>query len=259
MTGPASHGLAVDEAGPSDGPRVVLVHGSMDRMTGFAKVVRVLAGRCRVVRYDRRGYARSVGHPGPFEIEHHVDDLVAIVGDQPSVVVGHSFGGNVALAAAQRHAAIRAVGIYESPLSWLAWWPGGSAGTAALAAPDPHEAADVFMRRLAGEARWEGLPEGVRAARRAEGRVLVAELSSLRRRAPWDPDLIAVPVVVGRGSRASEHQARGTEYAASVIPGAHLITIEGAGHLAMATHPGEFVSQLVDPVVAHLGPSLNPE
>ena len=41
------------------GPLVVLVHGSMDRSASFIRTERHLDGR-HVVRYDRRGYGRSV-------------------------------------------------------------------------------------------------------------------------------------------------------------------------------------------------------
>ena len=69
---------------------------------------------------------------------------------------GHSYGGNVALALADRHPdLVQAVGVYETPLSWLDWWPGSTAGADALATSgDPAEAAERFMRRLVGDERW---------------------------------------------------------------------------------------------------------
>ena len=38
----------------------MLVHGAMDRSGGMLRVRRVLQSSCRVLRYDRRGYARSL-------------------------------------------------------------------------------------------------------------------------------------------------------------------------------------------------------
>lgn len=86
------------ETGPDDGPVVVLVHGSMDRSTGMLALARQLDHQWRVVRYDRRGYARS-SHDGPFDVADQVADLWRIVGDRRVVLFGHSYGGNVALAA----------------------------------------------------------------------------------------------------------------------------------------------------------------
>ena len=65
-------------------------------------MARLLQPHCRVLRYDRRGYGRSWPHPGPFTVNDQVDDLEELLADRPAVVVGHSYGGNVALAAAVR-------------------------------------------------------------------------------------------------------------------------------------------------------------
>jgi pimeloyl-ACP methyl ester carboxylesterase len=59
-------GLHVVERGAgAPGPLVVLVHGSLDRCAAFARVVAAepLAG-LHTIRYDRRGYGRSI-HAGP--------------------------------------------------------------------------------------------------------------------------------------------------------------------------------------------------
>src|SRR4051812_47216291 len=64
-----------DDPDPS-APLVVMVHGSMDRGAAFARV----AGHLRelpTVRYDRRGYGRSVGLGAP-DLEGHATDLLAI-------------------------------------------------------------------------------------------------------------------------------------------------------------------------------------
>ena len=64
-------------------------------------------------------------------MDAQVADLVDVLAGRPAVVFGHSYGGNVALAAADRHPdLVRAVGVYETPLSWLDWWPGTTAGSA---------------------------------------------------------------------------------------------------------------------------------
>ena len=92
---------------------------------------------------------------------------------------------------------VERVAVYESPLSWLDWWPGETAGSAALAAAggDPASDADAgetFMRRLVGDEKWDRLPPSTRAARRAEGPTMLGELGDLRVRAPWDGALITV-------------------------------------------------------------------
>jgi len=137
-----------------------------------------------VLRYDRRGYGRSWPHAGPFTVANQVDDLVTLIGDRKAVLVGHSFGGNIALAASVRLGSqVFGVSTYETPLSWMEWWPGTTAGAMAVASSES-EAAENFMVRLIGHKRWEALPERTREERKREGAALVGELSSLRKNEP---------------------------------------------------------------------------
>lgn len=250
---PGSDGGAIDfdEAGDPGAPLVALIHGTMDRGAGMLKVSRRLDGSWRVLRYDRRGYGRSTPHPGPFGIEQQVADLVALLQQRPAVLVGHSFGGNVALATAQRHPhLVRGVVIYETPLSWEPWWPGTTAGAAAMSwADDPAAAAEGFMRRLIGDDRWETLPERTRATRRAEGPAMVGELADIRAAAPWHADRIDVPVAIGVGERARPHHVEGMARLAAGLHGATLTTLPGCGHAAPTTHPDLFCDLLVNPLL----------
>lgn len=225
-------------------PLVALVHGSMDRAATFARVGRELGDRA-TVRYDRRGYGRSVAFGPPTDVGGHVDDLLALLGGRQAVVLGHSFGGVVALAAAVRAPEqVVAVVAYEAPLTWRPWWPSGTAGEMAVQALDPEAAAEAFMRRMIGDQRWADLPARVRADRRAEGPALVAELGALRRAVPFRPSEVAVPVLVARGSRSAAHHRRGAEELAAEIPDASLHDVEGADHGAHLTHPAE-VARLI--------------
>jgi pimeloyl-ACP methyl ester carboxylesterase len=221
---------------------VVLVHGSLDRGAAFARVVAAepLAG-LHTLRYDRRGYGRSVDVGPPAGLDEHVDDLLAVIDGRPAVVAGHSYGGLVALVAAVRAPdLIRAVAAFEPPQPWAPWWPRGSPGSAAAAA-GPADAAEAFLRRMVGDDRWEALPERTRAARRREGTALAAELRSVRSAPapPLDPGALAVPVVVGRGTRSAEHLRRSAAELAAAVPGAVLVEVDGADHGAHLTHPVE--------------------
>jgi pimeloyl-ACP methyl ester carboxylesterase len=235
--------LWVEEAGPADASPIVLVHGSMDRSAGLLKLSRRLDEAHYVVRYDRRGYGRSGELPGPYTLQVHVDDLEHVLAGRRVVVFGHSYGGNVALALAQRRPdLLQAVAVYETPLSWLPWWPATTAGSDALATVDgaplqPADAAERFMRRLIGDDRWRRLPARTRRARRAEGAAMIEELDDLRQRAPWDPAAIEVPVVAMRGAQGAEHHRRSTAHLGAVLADCRVIDIEGARHFGPNTHP----------------------
>lgn len=237
-----------EEAGPDGAPLVILIHGSMDRSAGLLKLSRRLVVEHRVLRYDRRGYGRSTPHPGPFGIAEQVADLVSLLGDRHAVVFGHSYGGNVALAlAARRPDLVRAVGVYETPMSWLDWWPSTTAGGDALAGQDdPADAAERFMRRLVGDERWQRLPSGTRRARRAEGAAMVGELGDLRSHAPWEPAAIAVPAVAIHGTLGAAHHGASTAYLGDVLADCKVVEIDGAKHFGPNTHPDAVAAVLVD-------------
>lgn len=232
--------------GNGDGPHITLVHGSLDRSAGLLKLSRRLDDRYLVTRYDRRGYGRSFPSDGPFGIDRQVEDLVAVLRSldrlpRPSVIVGHSYGGNVALAAAQRHPElVDAVVTYETPLSWREWWPGDSAGGDALAwQADPAESAERFMRRLIGDDRWERMPPSSRRARRQEGTAMVGELTDLRTGPPWEASAIEAPVLALHGEFGQAHHRLGAETIASDLPNAELGVLPGARHPGPNTHPDQ--------------------
>lgn len=246
-------GLAVHAHARSDGsdpstPRVVLVHGTMDRATSLAKVARRLPD-LEVLRYDRRGYgdSRVDGEgqvvPIPETVEDHVVDLLAVVDGRRSVVVGHSMGGTIALAAAARHPdLIAAVAAYESPRPWVDWWPTSSPGgrVAGDATLDPATAAERFMRRMIGDAQWERMPASSRETRRSEGPALVSDMASIRGVRAYDDDALTMPVVAARGELSQDHHSRAAAEIARSVPDGRLVTIRGARHGAHLTHPDEF-------------------
>ena len=235
---------------------VVLVHGSLDRGATFVRVVRRLPD-LYVVTYDRRGYHHSRPAGVARTLDEHVADLVALVGSGPAVVVGHSYGGDVALGAALAAPdAVRAVGVYEPPLPWKPWWPRRSARS--IAEEDPGAFAESFFRRVVGDAGWERLTEPVRAARRADGPALVAELTDLRRGdARLDPGSLRQPAVLGRGERSLEHHRRAIDALAEEIEHHEVVEIPGATHGVLLGHPDGFaalvrrVVELADGGVEH--------
>ncbi len=240
-----------DESGPVDAEVIVLVHGAMDRSAGLLRLARLLAAARRVVRYDRRGYGRSTPHPGPFGMDGQVADLVSVLAGRRGVGVGHSYGGNAALATAERHPElVTAVAIYETPLSWEPWWPGSTAGASALATQGtPADAAERFMRRMIGDERWEALPERTRETRRREGAAMVGELTDLRLHRPWHADRLHVPVVAAYGARGAEHHRRGREHVAATVAGALLVELAGCRHDAPLREPALFAEQVVAPLL----------
>lgn len=95
-----------------EGPRVVLVHGAMTTGSATWKRQRPLAERWKLVVPSRRGF---VPNPPADESDYDVDaeDIAALL-DDGAHLVGHSFGGLVAvLAAALRPSAVRSLCLLE--------------------------------------------------------------------------------------------------------------------------------------------------
>ena len=109
---PFARGLFVRELGV--GERVVLVHGSVfDGAVTWARQLS-LAERFRLVIPDRRGYGLS---PDADREDFEVDaiDIAELLGEGAHLV-GHSYGGLIALlAAARRPAAVRSLVVVEPP------------------------------------------------------------------------------------------------------------------------------------------------
>ena len=248
-----------DVAGAPSAPTAVVVHGSMDRAAGLLRLSRRLDATHRVIRYDRRGYGRSVDVGPPWTVDANIDDLEALLAaaSVPALVFGHSFGGNVALGlAARRPDLVAAVIVYETPLSWLDWWPGDSAGAAAMAADDPGDAAEAFMRRLVGDAIWERLPASKQAERRAEGAAMVAELADLRRGAPWQGDGIQAPVLALYGEHARPHHLAGMRALVDMIPQCRVAMVPDAGHAGPHTHADAVAAAMAPFVPSFSGDSV---
>jgi pimeloyl-ACP methyl ester carboxylesterase len=224
----------------------------MDRAASFAKVLRRLtAAGAAASGADRAGYASRIDDPIPQpRVAGDAGDLLAGL-EGPSVVVGHSYGGHVALAASlQRPDLVRAVVIYETPRAWMDWWPPDTAGGRAVevvrAGGTPAEAAETFMRAIVGDAVWERLPASTKAARRAEGPALLADMDGIRDAAPYDPAAVRVPVVIARGSESKGQHRLGTDEWRRLLPEASLVVVEGAGHGAHLSHPDAFAGLALD-------------
>ena len=221
-------GLSVTEHVPAHrrpgDPVVVFVHGALDRSTSFARVVRRLPD-LHTLAYDRRGYHRSNDAlPLNTTLDGHVDDLLAVIGGRPAVVVGHSFGGTVALAAALRHdppSTIVSLAAFEPPLPWLeVWTRQAPARRVRPPGQDPAEAKD---------------------ARRADGPALVAELDAIRLdEAPFDVTAMPIPSLFGRGELSIDRHRQGVAWLADHVPGSELMDIPGAAHGAHLSHPDGF-------------------
>jgi pimeloyl-ACP methyl ester carboxylesterase len=261
----ADHQLALTEHLPDDPTRsdllVVLVHGSLDRAGSFARVTRRLSD-LHTVAYDRQGYHRSRnGRTVHTTLDGHIDDLLSVIDGRPAVVVGHSYGGTLALGAALRPDSgglILAVAAYEPPMPWLGTWAtrGGTRDgrSPIVVDEDPGDAAERFFRRMVGDGAWDRLPDRTKGERRADGEALAAELAAIRvDEPPFDVSSLSVPAVFGRGTASLPHHRDAVGWLVEHVRGSELFEIEGAAHGAHLTHPDAF-ADFVRTAIARVAP-----
>jgi pimeloyl-ACP methyl ester carboxylesterase len=89
----------------AQGIPVIMVHGYGSRLESWAAVQPPLALARRVVSYDQRGFGMSERPVGKYGPAAHATDLLRLMDAlniPRAVVVGHSYGGGVALQAALR-------------------------------------------------------------------------------------------------------------------------------------------------------------
>ena len=180
-------------------------------------------------------------------MDEHLDDLAALLdaeGIERAILVGHSFGGALAIEAAARLPdRVAGVVAYEPPYGPVAEpavraaFAGlARATTAAFASGGPAAAAEIFVDGVGGPGSWAALPDRSRAflAREGAGALADAGLSGLQ---PEGLGRIACPVVILLGS-ASEPFYR--PIAAALAAGSRAcarVELGGLRHTAPITEP----------------------
>ena len=273
---PDGAAIAVFETGA--GKPLVLVHGATADHTTWRTSGPILAERHAVHVMDRRGRGASTDGPRdePYDIEREFEDLAAVVtaianengGDVD--VVGHSYGGRIALGAALLTDSIRRLVVYEgAPPD-----PGGHRYQDAdgrvlerieslVAEGDRDAALATFMREIVG------MPEPELAAyrsnpvwprRAAAVDTTIRELRAETSRAASLDALgqVRQPVLQILGGDSSAAFADATAALDDRLRNGRVVTIAGARHAAHHTHAVEFVAAveafLADSAVAHSGP-----
>lgn len=229
--------IAYDEAGR--GPAVILLHGSfLDRGTWDLQMP-ALAAQHRTIRYDVRPFGESTLPDQPYKT---TDDLLAVMEAlkiERAHLVGHSFGGGVAIDFALAH---------PSRVASLALVNSGVTG-ATMPADEQKDAMQVFVSARESEAKavdaWLAL--GLWSASRARPEVMKA-LETITARnaarfrmvappfAPITPPAIdrlgeiRAPTLVVSGDRDTPGNRAVSDVLVKSIPGARLVVITGADH-----------------------------
>jgi pimeloyl-ACP methyl ester carboxylesterase len=219
--------------------RVLLIHGSVGNADTWAPVRPTLERRFEVLAANRSGYP-----PGPLlariDFERQAEELAPLLGDGAHLV-GHSYGGVIALLIAAAHPErVRSLAVSEPPAFGLARGnPDVDDLVARLAdhfehgTRDPSAFAEGFLALVGSEAR---LPERLPPELEQGIRATMAERPPWEAEIPLD-DLAAAPfsklVVSGAHNRAFDAVCDVLEERL----GAERAVLPGAGH-SLARAPG---------------------
>jgi len=215
------------------GPRtVVFVHGLvMDNLSSFYfTLASPVAATNDVVLYDLRGHGRSERPAAGYRVADLVDDLAALLQaldvTRPVTLVGHSFGGLVALAYAAAHPDRVDRLVLIDAHDGAAGWAAQMTTTLALQGPErDHRIAESFQS-------WLGRHSGRKKTRLAEAATALVEhtslIADLAATPPLDLAGIGVPVLAVYGEH-SDVRDRG-EALVATLPACTLVVVPGATH-----------------------------
>ena len=242
------------------GNPMLCIHGTGGSALLWGDAAAELARRGRVIIYDRRGCTRSE-RPDPYDITtvgQHADDaagLLEALEAIPAVVIGRSYGGEVAVDLVQRYPdLVRALILLEPAVfalsaETLAWGEMvRSQLQAAAAAGGPGAASERLYRIMLGDAIWQGFPDAVRQMVVDNGPAVLAEFAGGWSRP--DPAVLArvrQPVLIVSAASSPPAFRSTNDALAGMIPGARRELI-GGGHLLNPAAPVvlDFLEDVLD-------------
>ncbi len=240
------------------GPRPVLaLHCTMAHSGAWKGLSAELGDLAHFTAPDMFNHGRSPDWQGPGDLpETMVAAMADLLPDAPVDLIGHSFGGLLAVMLALRDPArLRSLTLIE-PVIFGALrgrrddlYDSESAGMVpvfdTLGAGDPALAARIFNRRWGGGGeRWPSLSEASRAAMTRGVQVLPEANGAIYHDAPGLTrpgalDTLTMPALVICGGATGPVMAAITEAVTESLPDARRIEVPGAGHMVPITHPRE--------------------
>lgn len=254
------------EAG--SGPGVVCLHSNAGSSGQWRALMDLLAPKFHVLAADSYGAGKSPAWPTDRTIRLRdevalLEPVFARAGDEFSLV-GHSYGGGIALIAAMVHRRrVRAMALYEPTLFALVEQESSSPNdvdgirnvvaesVAALDRGDQAQAARCFIDCWMGEGSFDRMPERVQAAT-AESVKNIQGWKDALFDEPTPVDAFAaldVPVLLMVGTRSPLSSRAVARRLARVLPKVDVVELEGLGHMGPVTHP-EVVNERISGFLA---------
>ena len=244
------------------GPTVLLLHSSGSSGRQWQSLMEQLAGRMQSIAVDLHGHGGT--GDWPHERTLTLDDEVALLAPLldrhgPVHLVGHSYGGAVALKAATRHPdRVLSVASYEPVLFRLLldYHPRDATSLDVLRAAASirnairrgalADAAERFIDYWSGAGTWSSLPTVQQAVIAARMPAVFRHFDALFADGLKRADLgrLSIPVLCLTGTRTRPVMRRIGELLALAMPQAMHRRVPEAGHMGPLTHAAEVNAQL---------------
>jgi pimeloyl-ACP methyl ester carboxylesterase len=252
-----------------EGEAVVCLHASASSSGQWRPLMELLGRRYRSIAPDLVGYGRSPAWQGESDLwlNDEVDSLAPVLeaAGQRFSLIGHSYGGAVALKAALRYRErLRCLIVYEPVLlSVLLTQAPDHLATAEITALRDETiraveqdalatAAERFVDYWLGLGTWATLPETRRMPMMQSMRKVAAEWHA----ASNEPTPLAefasldTPTLYLTGALSPAPTREIAGLLASVLPRVELVELDGMGHMGPITHP-ERVNAAIEQYLMH--------
>jgi pimeloyl-ACP methyl ester carboxylesterase len=247
------------------GVPVICLHSGGLSSRQWSRLAGMLATTHRAIVPDLIGYGRSGAWPAgePFHYQADVDAVLALARtlDQPAHVVGHSYGGFLAMHIA-RAIPVRSLALYE-PVTFSVLDPARDA--AALAAlyiksawePDASGVDErwftSFIDWWNGAGAWQALPADTANAFRAVGWKLYEEVRTLSADTTGAAKFaeVTAPALIMGGGKSPMTERRVCERLAETLPAGELKMFDAAGHMGPISHHAAVNRAILDHIRAH--------
>jgi pimeloyl-ACP methyl ester carboxylesterase len=244
-------------------PTALLIHSGGFTSRQWRKLAETLAPRFDVLAPDLLGYGETGAWPNgkPFHFTQDVAFLENLLGDTPAHLVGHSYGGFLALQLAlRRPELVRSIAVYEPVAFGILDEVEDADARAALNLVRQEWIADAngvdegwlrdFVNWWNGAGAWERLAEETRASMRSVGWKVFQEVITLAAdrtdRATYAT--IAAPTLVLGGERTPLAERRVVEKLGAALPNATARFFPNVGHMGPISH----ASLINEAIAAHL-------
>lgn len=249
---------------PSARPTVVLLHSSASASRQWSALAARLAARFDVRTVDFHGHGGRPAWSGAKPLT--LADEVALVepilkAGRPVHLVGHSYGGAVALkAAALNPSAVASVAVFEPVLfRWLFDAAADSSAAREVMAVaetmrkyldrgDAYRAAALFLDYWAGTGTWASMSIERRDSAAIRMRSVMAHFDALFGDPLSVEDLQRVrkPMLFLSGTRSVASMRTISPLLRAALPDAVHEAIPGLGHMGPVTHAAEVIERIID-------------